>query len=493
MKYKLYGLLTVLSTCAMVAVAVLILQKDDIKKDRYLQHIDAPVKEECLHGEDRFCTHLPLVVIDTNGVEIPGKAYHDSDGTDSFMLGPNGEDEIAGKVLIYDNDSRNNHLDDEPKVDSSMLIHVRGNSSRFFDKPGYSIRLTDEDGKQNNVSVMGMGKHHEWVLHGPYLDKTLIRNYMWYNIAGQIMDYAPEVRFCEVFVNGEYRGLYVMCESITAGSDRLQLKVNKKDNTFTGYLLRLDRGSENEYKNLDNFSNYTYRITSTVDCVYPGLSNLNDELKKSITDDFSYFEKIIYSYDYNDEKYGYRTLIDVDNFVDYFIINELTCNYDAGAFSTYIYKDLDGRFKLCVWDFNNCCDNYMEQAISYRDFGLVNRAWFKMLIKDEYFVEKIIDRYKELRKDILSEESLLSFIDDTITYLGDSVDRNYEVWDYIFESHDLDNVLIPFDRNPDNYDEAVQDLKDFLIRRGEWLDKNIESLRQYCAGSKNKIYDANAN
>ena len=112
----------------------------------------------------------------------------------------------------------------------------------------------------------------------------------------------------------------------------------------------------------------------------------------------------------------------------------------------------------------------MEQAISYRNFGLVNRAWFKMLIKDEYFVEKIIDRYKELRKDILSEESLLSFIDDTITYLGDSVDRNYEVWDYIFESHDLDNVLIPFDRNPDNYDEAVQDLKDFLIRRGEWLD-----------------------
>ena len=135
----------------------------------------------------------------------------------------------------------------------------------------------------------------------------------------------------------------------------------------------------------------------------------------------------------------------------------------------------------------------MEQAISYRDFGLVNRAWFKMLIKDEYFVEKIIDCYKELRKDILSEESLLSFIDDTITYLGDSVDRNYEVWDYIFESHDLQDVLIPFDRNPDNYDEAVQDLKDFLIRRGEWLDKNIESLRQYCAGSKNKIYDANAN
>ena len=71
---------------------------------------------------------------------------------------------------------------------------------------------------------------------------------MWYNIAGQIMDYAPEVRFCEVFFNGEYRGLYVMCESITAGEDRLQLKVDKKDNTFTGYLLRLDRHLRSDKK-----------------------------------------------------------------------------------------------------------------------------------------------------------------------------------------------------------------------------------------------------
>lgn len=486
MKYKLYGLLTVLSTCAMVVVAVLILQKDDIKKDRYLQHKEGPTETYDYEvNNSTFSSHLPVIQIYVDE-PIPGKTIVDSET--GYHLGhsvsQSGSDRICGDITVREK---------EDSYSSRMNIHVRGNSSRSFDKSSYSIGLINDEGANNPADLLEMGKHHEWVLYGPILDRTLIRNYMWYNIAGQIMDYAPELRYCEVFINDEYQGLYLLCESITAGSDRLQLKVNKKDNTFTGYLLRLDRGSENEYKNLDNFSNYTYRITSTVDCVYPGLSNLNDELKKSITDDFSYFEKIIYSYDYNDEKYGYRTLIDVDNFVDYFIINELTCNYDAGAFSTYIYKDLDGRFKLCVWDFNNCCDNYMEQAISYRDFGLVNRAWFKMLIKDEYFVEKIIDRYKELRKDILSEESLLSFIDDTITYLGDSVDRNYEVWDYIFESHDLDNVLIPFDRNPDNYDEAVQDLKDFLIRRGEWLDKNIESLRQYCAGSKNKIYDANAN
>lgn len=486
MKYKLYGLLSVFLACAVVTVALLILQKDDIKKDRYIQHQQASGEVSDYEiNNAAFTTHLPLMQIYVDET-IPGKTIIDEET--GYHLGhtvsKSGTDRINGALIVKDKKS---------ECASAMTIHVRGNSSRSFDKSSYSINLTDEDGNNNPLNLLGMGEHHEWVLYGPILDRTLIRNYMFYNITGQFMDYAPDVRFTELFINDEYQGLYVLCESITSGNSRIRLSIDKKDNTFTGYILRLDRGSENEYKNLDNFSSYSYRTSSTVDCVYPGLSNLNDSLKKSITDDFSYFEKVIYSYDYNDDKYGYRTLIDVNNFVDYFIINELTCNYDAGAFSTYIYKDLDGRFKLCVWDFNNCCDNYMEQTISYRDFGLVNRAWFKMLIKDEYFVEKIIDRYKELRKDILSEESLLSFIDDTITYLGDSVDRNYEVWDYIFESHDLDNVLIPFDRNPDNYDEAVQDLKDFLIRRGEWLDKNIESLRQYCAGSKNKIYDANAN
>ena len=84
-----------------------------------------------------------------------------------------------------------------------MLIRVRGNSSRYFDKKNYLIRLTDDTGKYENHEVMGMEPHYEWALHGPYLDKSLIRNYMWYNIAGEMMDYAPNVRFCEVIVNGE--------------------------------------------------------------------------------------------------------------------------------------------------------------------------------------------------------------------------------------------------------------------------------------------------
>ncbi|MGN1404835.1 MAG: CotH kinase family protein [Erysipelotrichaceae bacterium] len=492
MKYKLYGLLSVFLTCVTILVTLLIFKTDDIKKDRYIQHLDSASKEECTHGDNALCTHLPIVVIDTGGIEIPGKAYHNSDGTDSFTVGPDGEDEIDGKISIYDSRDNNNHLSDEPAVESSILIHVRGNSSRFFDKLGYSVRLLTEDGEQNSVAVMGMGEHHEWVLHGPFLDKTLIRNYMWYNIAGQIMEYAPEVRFCEVYINGDYKGLYVMCENITAGEDRLQLKVNKKDNTFTGYLLRLDRGSDTEFKNIETFGNYTYRNKMILNIVYPGNENLNDELRTSIIDDFSAFEKTIYSYDYNNDKYGYENLIDVQSFVDFFIINEFTCNYDAGNLSTYIYKDFDGKYKLAVWDFNNSCDNYLSK-IETDGFSFQNCLWYNMLIKDEYFVEQIISRYEYLRNTILSEEYLYSFIDDTIAFLGDSVDRNFDIWGYMFDLDQATLTLEPSSRNSESFQEAIDQLKYFIHVRGVWLDENIGSLRQYCAGSKNKKFDADAN
>lgn len=90
----------------------------------------------------------------------------------------------------------------------------------MFDKKGYLLRTTKDDGITNrDVEMLGMDAHHEWALHGPYLDKTLIRNYMWYNIAGEIMDYAPNARFCEVIINGEYQGLYLMVETITSGEE----------------------------------------------------------------------------------------------------------------------------------------------------------------------------------------------------------------------------------------------------------------------------------
>ena len=476
MKYKIIAITLVALLLGVIACGSVMPRIMKTENDRYHQHLEAEEKTACRHEGDVFCTHLPVIVIDTGGVEIPGKAFLDENGESHYTTTPEGEEEITATVSILDGEECHNHLSDQAAVSTLARVRVRGNSSRHFIKLGYSLNFVDETDANVSHSVMGMDPHHEWVLHGPILDKTLIRNYVWYNVAGEVMDYAPNVRFCEAFINGEYMGLYLMVESVTAGDNdsRLQLSINRKNNTFTGYCLRVDDGS-NEIKDLNTFSMYTYQTEGVVDSVYPGTSNLTPEMKARIQKDFSAFERILYSGDYNDPRYGYEAYIDVDSFVDYFILNEFSSNYDAGARSTYIYKEVGGPYKLCVWDFNSALDNYQEQAVDPEMFLLQNRVWFNALIQDGRFTERVIQRYRELRETYLSEEYLNQYIDETIAYLGDAIDRNNERWDKDF----VYDLLSPPERNPDSYEEAVQDMKQYIHVRGEWMDENIDMLRQY--------------
>jgi hypothetical protein len=488
MKYKVITLIAALIlVCSTFVAAVYPSTSEDYGANRYHQHMEAQEKEPCYHTDDSFCTHLPLVSIDTDGQEIPGHKYYDENGVSHTILTPDGKDYIEATIDVFDSAEKNNHLTDDSSIASSMRISVRGRTSRYFDKSGYSVTLIDENGENNAQEMMGMDSHHDWVIHGPFLDKTLIRNYMWYNISGNIMSYAPNVRFFEMFIDGEYMGVYLMVESVTAGKDsRLNLSVSKKNNTFTGYCLRLDNGSS-EIKNLNTFSMYTYRNKFILNMVYPGKSNITPELKKAIEADFSEFERIMYSYDYNDSKYGYKNYIDMESFINYFIITEFTCNYDVGALSTYIYKEAGGLYEMCVWDFNNSCDNFQEQPIDRKSMVTHKTIWYNMLTKDADFVEEIIDTYKKLRKTYLNEEYLEAYIDDTIAYLGDAVARNNERWSATY-GEDF-NGLYPADRNAMSYEEAVADIKDFIAERGAWLDANIESLRQYASDSKNKKHN----
>jgi len=488
-KYKIIGI----TAMALVLVAVLLISMtmpEDNGK-RYIEHTMAEAKTPCEpHADGKFCSHLPVIRIDTNGVEIPGKAILDADGNVvDYTLSETGETTIKATMNVVNNDGTYNHLTDSGTDMGQIAIRVRGHSSRRFEKPNYFIRFQNSDGTNNPQEFLGMDAHHEWALHGPYLDKTLIRNYMWYNISGEIMEYSPNVRFCEVFLNGEYRGVYLATETVTAGKEgaRLGIEVNKKDNDFSGYILRLDWGDTEEENKLYPFTNYTLRAQTQHELVYPGTKNMTPELREAIKNDFSLFEKSLYSYDYNNPKYGYENYIDVDSFVDYFLINELTCNYDAGSLSTYIYKDTSGKFKMCTWDFNSACDNYQEQEIPVNDFRLDSVLWYKMLFMDEDFTNRVIERYWELRETYFSEEYLFSFIDGTTVYLGDAIDRNYSKWGYTFrEEYDL---LHPKERNPRTHDEAVTQMKTFIRNRLAFMDENIESLRQYSAESKTKKYN----
>jgi len=108
------------------------------------------------------------------------------------------------------------------------------------------------------------------------------------------------------------------------------------------------------------------------------------------------------------------------------------------------------------------------------------------LLMDDLFVDLLIKEYRTLRSGALNEDYLLRTIDETVAYLGNAVDRNYEKWGRAFDMTDYNGLdyLIPVQRNYTSYDESVQQFKGFIVARGRWLDDHIETLRQYSQDSK---------
>lgn len=492
MKYKVIYI----SALIFMIITAFAFERVPFKSNRYHQHKEAEVKPAgSIDNDPVFSTHLPLMNITTDA-PMPNPYITDENGNilkDNAGNGIQNDEMVSARVEYFDNQMQNNHLTDTATVSEKALVRVRGRSSRSHDKKGYYIKFKEENLIDNKkVSLSGMTKDSDWVLHGPYLDKTLIRNYMCYNLAGEIMEYSPNVRFCEIFLNGEYQGIYVLTEKIGYNDEgRINLTETDPKMTSTSYILALNTGSKDELHRLETFTYYTGRngriskLSEQLEIIYPS-TTLTEVQRSYIEDDISKFEKALYSFDSADKKLGYPSFIDVKSFVDYFIINEFTMNSDAARLSTYFYKDIRGKMKVAVWDFNSAFDNYIPSMSDPHTFLMIDKFWYEYLLKDKRFVDAVVRRYRQLRKTFLSDEYLLNYIDETIAYLGPAIDRNYERWGHTFlEEYDM---LQPAERNPRTYEEAVKQLKDAIVERGAYLDENIEILYALAHDSVNKQF-----
>lgn len=469
------------------------------ERNRYHQHLEAAEKAPCTdHGEDVFCTHLPLMEITTDG-PVPDPFVNTTDNTWLSSKVRNYET-VAATVRYFDSETENNHLTDDPVVKERALFRTRGASSRIFDKKNYLLKFTEEDMVTGlDVPLSGMTPDNSWALHGPFLDKTLIRNYLCYNLAGEMMEYAPNCRFCELFVNGEYMGLYLLVEKITYNENG-RINVTKTDPKLavTSYIIQVDRGATDELHSLETFGSYSYLSKpnysdrhGNTEVLYPG-DSLTQSQHDYITSDFSRFEKAIFSFDYNDPDRGYRQYIDTQSFIDFFLINEFTLNYDAPYLSTYLYKDVSGKLKMCVWDFDAAFDYYQYSYISPETFLIQGTMWFKYLFKDKIFVDQVLERYIDLRQRFFNEEYIFQYIDDTVAYLGPAIERNYEKWGYSFNStyNGVDyDYLEPESRNVRSFDQAIQQIKDTITLRLNHMDNNLDRLYSLCHVSMNKRYN----
>lgn len=472
-----------------IVIVCLVIYQFDFSNvsNRVHQHQEQQWQNNVISADSNFQTHLPIIQLDTDGQVIPGAVNEEVTEPEDVIKELSDSTTIMSKFILTDQQTGNNSLDDQATLKTHAKIRYRGNSSRFFDKKSYSIHLCKENGSEDKQKLVNMASHDEWVLNGPFLDRSLMRNYLCMNVAGQIMDYAPNVRYCELFVNGEYQGVYLLMETISRGDGRLNLTKPEKNRDITSFIVRWDRAGKGDQE-LDNFSYYTYQSdVSALDVRYPGKNSITSGRVNYINDQISILEKCLYSNDLWEDRNGYTQYLDLDEFAKYFIINEFFRNVDAGRFSTFYYKDMRGKIKPAVWDFNNACDNYIDYIWDESGFSLKDAPWFGRLLRDKKFVDAVVINYRQLRKAVLSTEYLQDYIDQTNYWLKDAIKRNDEVYGYVYDLNNYNgmNYLTPVQRNVTSHQDAVEQLKNYIEKRGDWLDQYIDTLYQYCSESKN--------
>jgi hypothetical protein len=363
-------------------------------------------------------------------------------------------------------------------------IELRGSSAAQFPKKPYGFETRDSTGANLNVSLLGMPPENDWVLYNPFSDKTLMRNVLAFKISNDIGRYASRTRLIEVDLNGEYQGVYVLMEKIK--QDKNRVAVSKMDSADTagdaltgGYIIKVDKSTGENTGGWSSANKVFYQYH------YPKPDEITPEQKAYIRQFMDGFEAAIGGPGESGPDPGYTDVIDLDSFVDNFIVSEVTRNIDAYRLSMYFFKDRDsmgGKLNAGpVWD----CDlafgnvNYHEGWLTdgWNLDALVNSSegrgvpyWWMHLRNDPVFLSRVQERWNAFRKDALDVDSLVQFIDAVYDTLQESQERNFTRW-RILGTYQWPNMFIG-----QTFDEEVEFLKEWLQNRMAWLDENIRAI-----------------
>ncbi|NJC28309.1 CotH kinase family protein [Neolewinella antarctica] len=434
-----------------------------------------------LTGQTNFTSTLPIIVIQTDGEEI----LDDPKRTVRMGVVDNG----AGLV--------NRVTDTFNEYAGFVGIELRGSSTQGFEKKGYGLETRFADGSDRQVAILGFPVEEDWVLRGPYSDKSLIRDALAYTLAGDVMDYAPRVRLVELVINDDYRGVYLFTESIKRDRNRVDIKRltpddNDGDRLTGGYVLKHDkftgevgRQEQNSFRSRYAASDRTGDKTKYL-FHYPKPADITAPQREYITNWIGAFEDALAGEDFRDPDLGFAAFVDVASFVDFLLLNELTRNVDGYRLSTYMSKDRDsegGKLRMGpVWDFNlgfgnaNYCAGGFTTGWAF-DFNQVCPEdifpWYwQRLLEDNNFRTRVRARWTELRAGVFSDERLRTRVDSLASVVGDAADRNFRRWPV------LGRYIWPNSYVGATYSDEIDYLKSWIDDRAHWLDAAVQSLGQ---------------
>ncbi len=432
-----------------------------------------------------FESNLPLIIIDTFGYDID----------EEWEEYPRPYRPVLSVFIDGDESSLTSILDSAQHAGYGGM-HVRGQSTAEYDKKQYKFETWDEADQDIEVSLLGFPEESDWVIHGPYSDKTLMRNFLMYTWSNLIGRYAVRTRFAELFMAqggkrieaDDYRGVYVFMEKIKRDKDRVNVeKLGPDDDSEPeikgGYILKRDWWEEEEPETWFQTEQYADVLMFE----YPKPDRITDEQRDWIAGYVNAFENALKGPDFADPEEGYEKYIDVGSFIDHHILVELARNVDGFVLSTYMFKPREGKLTMGpIWDYNGALGNadYFEAwkpegwhhlNPEFPEDNPNGYRWYERLFEDPGFGQRYAARWAELRSGELATAKLTDKIDHNAETLAEAVGRNFERWDILGE-YIWPNDPAAEDRQ--SYKEEIDYLKNWLGTRLEWIDLAVLEFDQ---------------
>jgi hypothetical protein len=335
-----------------------------------------------------------------------------------------------------------------------IKIRGRGNSTWDMPKKSYQFKL---DEKHN---LFNFPEDKKWLMLANYSDKTMLRNALAFELGYlSILDWTPNYHFAEVIINGKAKGLYQFTEKVETGDDN-RVKIGDE-----GFLLEVDQ--------LDRIDKDDISFTTKKQLLFvvkdPNLKWGSIELEE-VKSYIINTENVLYSDKFDDPINGYSKYIDVDSFVDWYIINEISKNNDAIFFSSvYMNYVSGGKLKMGpIWDFDIAFGNINYNNNEKIDgFYIRNALWIERLFQDKFFVEKVKSRYNYFynnKSTIMDKSNFYS------NQLAQARERNESIWKILGKYVWPNNVYFNSFYEEQNY------LNNWISNRMDWLYVEINKL-----------------
>ena len=412
---------------------------------------------------------------------------------------------VDGTVRFRDPKEMYREEDDkEYETDSGVLpMRIRGRGNTSWDAEGgikhsYRIKLTNEARTTKQPrKVFGMKQDSDWYLLADVQDPTLLRNAVGLRIARMVsMPWTPKFRVAEVYFNGKYGGCYLFVEAKEADRDsKVPITLVEDGKTDGGYLLEIDnKGDYDRYFRTAVFNKkIKFKEPDFGDRNNPDNSAGAQAQMEYISEYVNDVERLLEACNFDPET-GYRSMMEVNTFIDNYIVHEVMKNVDGGMrLSTYFAKDSDTKlFMPMVWDFDLTLGNY--NCYVRNDFNLSDgdtpqgwfirmrggsfengdsygskKSYYQYLFEDPLFVEDLKTRWNEVKPRL---DQIPTFIDKMVEYNALAYDHNNE---QRFNPRARSGYRGSGKKSFTSWRDAVAYMKDFYTQRIAWLDNEINN------------------